>query len=1373
MSQFQFDHLRDKYSQLGTLAGRECEVAIIDEVDAMLIDDSSKISRLSSTAAGLDHFQSIYTYIWQKLLLIKEKFIMLNNQMYLLHGKVSFENRKIMLEFADEKGEIKIINDLEAYIKENPNVSKIGQRIDQDIDEFLKNTLNDYITKLIENKVVQIPTNFNEFFEKQRPKWVINAVEAMNYQENVHYIVQDGQIKPVDYFSTGIVQNSTNWSDGLHQFLQLKHNLRMTCESFTTNFLSNIGFIKGYKKVFGLTGTLGSEKARNVLKDVYNVDLLNIPQLRQKQYVEYPTVVSKNETKWIQEICRASLVETTKNRGVLIICETIEQANQIGARLKEKHRPSAIKLYTMNNMNQEKQVEKILPCEIIIATNLAGRGTDIQADDIEHSGGLHVILIFMPNNQRVEDQAFGRTSRQGKRGTGQMILNFMNLIGYKNVNPKEVKNERDSIESKQLVEFEEKDLKIINMKDELFGKFATFLNDEIRRDIREKSGIWQKTKSLFTYVMPSVYEHNLLTAIEEQWAMFLHGFDDKSISIEDSKSEYNKLEERLRKDYNNKTVIKNLYYHIVIGNEMIVNNSNPKKAIEHFKSALESNFCGSAWVGVAWSDILIQKNSIKRDLLEHFKKALDILSNEMAQLNSRQMLLQKIQSGFINSDLDKQLSIKTTILGSYLNSVQNCFNTIKRSLRLIDIVKEDNRLIEYYYDLERKEDKKVEVTWDDNSTYQLTFNNLTSREDTVTIDQAVQNIHVALKEINNKDNMVIGYIDKLKSLRFKFTNKKKESQLSTSYENITLRLNQINLSRLKLLLSPNKEFEELNSEVAISKLKETRSYFNAFHITNSYGVDVKIVHPNNEKEILKNMQINNLIGKIESMNKIDESLKYYFNIKEANTNNINSFYRKSEENNPSKFEIQFNGLDYTESTKLLLEISAEYVNIEFIINKSLLLPIAHTNIFNDENIFKRIICVTEQKNYKTVENDEFISIIEKKETNNDKQENPFYIKIECSQSFAIQLLEKISAKNFIDSTFNLTFNKVSYSDFTKFLNKEELEDKQVRFNFEDLNKSNAENFIAVLREQQLEFCLEFKNLNYKQVIAIIAKAHLEQEEIQISSVKNLKEMYMKTAIPDFELAEFAVKGIEYLIEINEKRFVPWYSVIAVASLGTLQVVIGGILIATGFGATIGMSLISEGLSDLLYAYRAYSTRQFSWSDYTKQKVVSIAISVASAGLSKLKDASKGITTLGNVSKEVVEGAATNIITNGKTVAQEVTKAGTNLKSLAFKYIGTKAGETIVREGLNGGVQYLSNLSFDIIKPQICENIQEKVKKTFCNDNLNQFLRKMYALDVLAKSKTLQGRIEKIVADIINPERSTMNKLWDSIGIPLLKGNVLN
>jgi len=84
----------------------------------------------------------------------------------------------------------------------------------------------------------------------------------------------------------------------------------------------------------------------------------------------------------------------------------------------------------MNNMNQERGIEKINPGEIIIATNLAGRGTDIKTDTIEKSGGMHVIITFMPSSQRVEEQAFGRTSRQGKCGTGQMILNADNLMEY-------------------------------------------------------------------------------------------------------------------------------------------------------------------------------------------------------------------------------------------------------------------------------------------------------------------------------------------------------------------------------------------------------------------------------------------------------------------------------------------------------------------------------------------------------------------------------------------------------------------------------------------------------------------------------------------------------------------------------------------------------------------------------------------------------------------------------------------------------------------------------------------------------------------------------------------------------------------------------
>jgi preprotein translocase subunit SecA len=95
--------------------------------------------------------------------------------------------------------------------------------------------MEDYIKDVISNNKIKIPNNFKEYV-KQIPKWINNSIVALSFNENVEYIVHEGSIKPVDYFSTGIVQSSTNRSDGLHQFLQIKHKVKMTSESFTTNF---------------------------------------------------------------------------------------------------------------------------------------------------------------------------------------------------------------------------------------------------------------------------------------------------------------------------------------------------------------------------------------------------------------------------------------------------------------------------------------------------------------------------------------------------------------------------------------------------------------------------------------------------------------------------------------------------------------------------------------------------------------------------------------------------------------------------------------------------------------------------------------------------------------------------------------------------------------------------------------------------------------------------------------------------------------------------------------------------------------------------------------------------------------------------------
>ena len=195
--------------------------------------------------------------------------------------------------------------------------------------------------------------------------------------------------------------------------------------------------------------------------------------MRKKQYKQLPTVVAANKESWVKEICNSVRNEKSKGRGTLIICETIEDSKMIAEQLRKDY-SNVVKLYSMNNANQEGEIEKISAGEIIVATNLAGRGTDIKTHNIDERGGMHVILTFMPSNQRVEDQAFGRTARQGKCGTGQKILNAIDLEGYETTDDKELKEKRDKLEGLQLKEFRDKQLTIIEKKMSCLKIFANY-----------------------------------------------------------------------------------------------------------------------------------------------------------------------------------------------------------------------------------------------------------------------------------------------------------------------------------------------------------------------------------------------------------------------------------------------------------------------------------------------------------------------------------------------------------------------------------------------------------------------------------------------------------------------------------------------------------------------------------------------------------------------------------------------------------------------------------------------------------------------------------------------------------------------------------
>ena len=163
---------------------------------------------------------------------------------------------------------------------------------------------------------------------------------------------------------------------------------------------------------------------------------------------------------------------------------------------------------------------------IIVSTNLAGRGTNIATGrKVDDNGGLHVCITFLPLSERVEDQGKGRTSRQGNRGTAQMILNREDMsqeyYGLFAIN--EIKEKRRNLEKERLDHFEEYELKEITRKDRMFQEFWKFykqLKEYCKQPSREANGETQKDLAIL-----EIENHHKILAVEEKWGLFLKHLD--------------------------------------------------------------------------------------------------------------------------------------------------------------------------------------------------------------------------------------------------------------------------------------------------------------------------------------------------------------------------------------------------------------------------------------------------------------------------------------------------------------------------------------------------------------------------------------------------------------------------------------------------------------------------------------------------------------------------------------------------------------------------------------------------------------------------------------------------------------------------------
>ena len=476
------DILRTNFMNIvGRGNNRPYDCIIIDEIDNICIDNIKNTTELLDNFQGYKFLEYVYLFIYNQLSEIDQKI-----KQYFLSEKSKSTNK---------------IDDYELYIINNKN------NIINKLIELSKKNLLDF-HKLEENNIV-IPKCLHSFVKMRIKKWCESAYDAMYiYKENKDYVISNDPeygfktIKPVDFSNTGVIQENTVWT-GLHQFLEIKEGLRLTEENINSCYMSNLTFFKKYiskneNNIYGLTGTLGTNKSQIALQKLYNLNLFFIPSFKERKFKYLPPQITNDENEYKNMLIN-KIIEISRNqqRAILIIFKYIEEVNIIYDLLIEiGFEKNKIIKYTRNDMNDQKEFlnDEIECGSIILSTNLSGRGTDIRISKLlEVNNGLHVILTFVPTSKRIEDQAFGRAGRKGENGSGQYIL-------YSKLSFNELIKKRDIREEKELKFLEEVYQKKIDLFADIFEDFT-----ELLKIIEKKIG----------------NNEIMLLDIKEKWALFL------------------------------------------------------------------------------------------------------------------------------------------------------------------------------------------------------------------------------------------------------------------------------------------------------------------------------------------------------------------------------------------------------------------------------------------------------------------------------------------------------------------------------------------------------------------------------------------------------------------------------------------------------------------------------------------------------------------------------------------------------------------------------------------------------------------------------------------------------------------------------------
>ena len=393
-----FDYLRDNmviYKE--QLVLRNLSYAIIDEVDSVLIDEA-RTPLIISGQSGKS------TKLYEACDILARQ---------LQRGEDMEELSKmdaIMGIEQEETGDF-IVNE------KDKNLSLTEQGV-MKVEQFF------HIDNLADPENIEIQHN------------IILALRAHNLMfRDQDYVVKDDQVLIVDEF-TGRIMPGRRYSDGLHQAIEAKEHVKVKRESKTLATITFQNFFNKFEKKAGMTGTALTEEKE--FRDIYGMDVVEIPTNRPVARIDHQDAVYKTKKEKLHAIVEAVKEAHAKGQPVLVGTITIEASEELSALLRKQGIEHKVLNAKFHEMEAEIVAEAGGHGKVTIATNMAGRGTDIKLDDeAKAAGGLKIIGTERHESRRIDNQLRGRSGRQGDPGESKFYISLeddlMRLFGSANL----------------------------------------------------------------------------------------------------------------------------------------------------------------------------------------------------------------------------------------------------------------------------------------------------------------------------------------------------------------------------------------------------------------------------------------------------------------------------------------------------------------------------------------------------------------------------------------------------------------------------------------------------------------------------------------------------------------------------------------------------------------------------------------------------------------------------------------------------------------------------------------------------------------------------------------------------------------------------